>query len=150
MRRFTTVSLLAVGALLVAATPSSGNHGGRVFIGVGPAYWWGPPYPYYAHPYYSWAEEAERRALAQVRLTTEAALLSGCTRLGSASDDDLKDLRRKIVRAGGNAAVLAFGIDDLSRIQADVYRCTATAKAPSSPPPPPRGTPPPPPPPASR
>lgn len=29
-------------------------HGGpraHVFIGVGPRFWWGPPWPYYAYPY---------------------------------------------------------------------------------------------------
>jgi hypothetical protein len=84
--------------------------------------------------------------MAQVRLTTEAALLSGCTPIGIVKDDSVKDLRRKIVRAGGNAAVLTFGVDDLSTMQAEVYRCTRIAKAPSNIPPPPAGTPPPPPP----
>jgi hypothetical protein len=91
------------------------------------------------------ANDAERTAMAQVRLTTEAAMLSGCTKTGTVTDDSLKDLRRKVVRAGGNAAVLTFGIDDLSTMQADVYRCTATGKAPFSIPPPPAGAPPPPP-----
>jgi hypothetical protein len=91
------------------------------------------------------ANDAERTAMAQVRLTTEAALLSGCTKTGTVTDDSLKDLRRKVVRAGGNAALLTFGIDDLSKMQADVYRCTAVGKAPFSIPPPPAGAPPPPP-----
>lgn len=46
------VSLVAM--LLLAAEPSSAwyrGHG-RVFIGVGPGYWWGPPYPYWYPPYY--------------------------------------------------------------------------------------------------
>jgi len=147
VKRSAAASLLAVALLLVAATPSHGGHG-RVFIG-GPVFWWGPAYPYggYPQPYVDWAEVAEKRAMAQVRLTTEAALLSGCTRIGVVRDDDVKDLRRKIVRAGGTAAVLEFGVDDLSTVQAEVYRCTSTAKAPSSSiPPPPAGTPPPPPP----
>lgn len=146
MKRSAAASLLAVALVLVAATPSHGVHG-RVFIG-GPVFWWGPVYPYggYPQPYTDWAEVAERRAMAQVRLTTEPALLSGCTRIGMVRDNDVKDLRRKIVRAGGNAAVLEFGVDDLSTMQAEVYRCTSTAKAPaSSIPPPPAGTPPPPP-----
>ncbi len=71
MRRFATVSLLAV-ALLLTVVPLSdargrggGHHGGRhhrhhfdgrhhVFIGVGPWFWW-DPYPYwwyYPPPYY--------------------------------------------------------------------------------------------------
>ena len=41
--------------LLVAAGPSHARHHwrGGLFIGVGPGYWWGPPYPYwYPPPYY--------------------------------------------------------------------------------------------------
>jgi len=145
--RFVRPALLALALVLVAAAPSDAwHHGGhgRVFIGVGPGYWWGP-YGAYPPPYYSWADEAEKRAMAQVRLTTEAAMLSGCTRLGEASDDSLKDMRRKIVRAGGNAAVLSFGLDDLSKMQAEVYRCPSAAAKASNVPPPPAGTPPPPP-----
>jgi hypothetical protein len=168
VKRYAAASLLTVALLLMAAGPSFAGHGhghGRVFIG-GPAFWWGPSYyPYYPPgPYYSYRDEAERRAMVQVRLTSEPALLSGCTRLGAVKDNDVEDLRRKIVRAGGNAAALSFGVDDLETIAADVYRCTTTAKAPASssapastktpppagsppPPPPPAGTPPPPPPP---
>jgi len=71
-------------------------------------------------------------------------------RIGLVSDDSVKDLRRKIVKAGGNAAVLSFDTDDLSRIQAEVFRCTATARVPSNILPPPAGMPPPPPPGPSR
>ena len=75
--------------------------------------------------------------MAQVLLSTEASLLSGCTRIGLASDDSVKDLRRKIVRAGGNAAVLTFGgAYDLSKIYAQVFRCSAEATAPQNIPPP--------------
>jgi hypothetical protein len=157
VKRYAAVSLLTFALLLVVAAPSFAGHRGhgRVFIG-GPV-WWGPSYyPYYPPgPYYNYRDEAERRAMAQVRLTSEAALLSGCTRLGAVKDNDVEDLRRKVVRAGGNAAALSFGVDDLETISADVYRCTTTAKAPpassapapsKTPPPPPAGTPPPPPP----
>src|SRR6266436_442390 len=34
-----------------------GGHG-RVFIGVGPAFWWGAPYPWYYPPYYAYAPYA--------------------------------------------------------------------------------------------
>jgi hypothetical protein len=95
------------------------------------------------------AEDAEKVALARVRLTTEAALVTGCTRLGLVSDDSIKDLRRKILRAGGNTGVLSFGVDDLSTIHAEVFRCPS-ADARLSIPPPPAGTPPPPPPGLSR
>jgi hypothetical protein len=73
--------------------------------------------------------------------------------MGAVNDDSVKDLRRKIVRAGGNTALLIFGIEDMSRIYAEVFRCP-TQEAPASlpppagppPPPPPGGSPPPPPP----
>jgi len=51
----------------------------------------------------------------------EASLYQGVPALGLASDDSVKDLRRKIARAGGNAAVLSFDTDDLTRIQAEVF-----------------------------
>ena len=54
------------------------------------------------------AQDAERMAMANLRLSTEAAIARGCTRIGFASDDSLKDLRRKIVRTGGDTAVLSF------------------------------------------
>ena len=43
---------LAVGFLVLPAGPSYAWSRGRgaVFIGVGPAFWWGPPYPYYWYP----------------------------------------------------------------------------------------------------
>jgi hypothetical protein len=90
--------------------------------------------------------DAERAAMRAVRLTTEAAVVQSCTRLGSARDDSAKDLRRKIVRSGGNAALIVFGLDELSMMYADVYRCPATVEVPPGVPPPPAGTPPPPPP----
>jgi hypothetical protein len=101
-------------------------------------------------------EELERMAMTRVRLTTDAAVASGCARIGQVSDDSVKDLRRKIVRAGGNTAVISFGIADLSLIYAEVFRCDrfptaapATGVPPGIPPPPP-GPPPPPPPGPSR
>jgi len=60
MRKLASASLLAVALLLILAAPSLAGgrghrqhwHGGpRVFIGVGPAFWWGAsPYPYYYYP----------------------------------------------------------------------------------------------------
>jgi hypothetical protein len=94
----------------------------------------------------AWADDAEDAAIARVRLTTEATLLTGCTRLGAVSDDSIKDLRRKVLRNGGNAAVIAFSIEDLSMIRADIYRCSAAVTAPPRIPEPPTGAPPPPPP----
>jgi hypothetical protein len=100
------------------------------------------------------AQDGERIAMTRVRLTTDPGVTRGCTRLGSVSDDSIKDLRRKIVRAGGDTALLSFGVEDLSMVYAQVFRCPP-APPPSSAPPPPRppgvpppppGTPPPPPP----
>jgi|KBSSwiStaDraftv2_1062776.scaffolds.fasta_scaffold146544_2 hypothetical protein len=98
------------------------------------------------------AQDGERIAMARLRLTTDPALTRGCARLGAVSDDSVKDLRRKIVRAGGDTALLTFGIEDMSMVYAQVFRCPP---APPAPPPPPPGTPPapppaPPPPPASK
>ena len=60
MRGIASASLLAIALLLVAATPTRAwHHGGhgRVFIAAGPAFWWGPPYPYwwYPPPYYAYS-----------------------------------------------------------------------------------------------
>lgn len=96
-----------------------------------------------------WQEEAEKAALSRVRLTTERALPSECARIGVVSDDSLKDLRRKILKAGGDTGVLAFEADDPAKADAEVFRCAA-ANAQIGVPVPPAGTPPPPPPGASR
>ena len=53
------------------------------------------------------AQDPERQVLARVRLSTEPGAAAGCTPLGRVSDDSLKDLRRKIVKMGGNTAILA-------------------------------------------
>jgi hypothetical protein len=92
------------------------------------------------------AQTPERTARDRIAFTTDATLTRGCTLLGRVKDDEVKDLRRKIARLGGDTAVVAFGYED---IVADVYRCPS-ARAPQVPPdipPPPAGAPPPPPPP---
>jgi len=100
---------------------------------------------------YARADDAEHWAMAHVRLTTEAAVAQGCARVGAVSDDSVKDLRQKIVRAGGNTGLISFRADNLSAIHAEVFRCpaarTAPPTAPPNVPPPPPGPPPPPPPP---
>lgn len=99
------------------------------------------------------AQDAEKIAMARVRLTTEPGLTQGCTRIGPARDDSIKDLRRKIVKMGGNTALMAFGgTEDLSMVYAEVFRCgdppaAAPGTAPARIPLPPAGPPPPPPPP---
>ena len=88
----------------------------------------------------------ERAVLARVRLTTDPRVPVGCTRIGLVRDDSIRDLRRKIVKAGGDTGLLSFPADDLEKIDAQVFRCPPHAT--SSPiPPPPSGPPPPPPPP---
>lgn len=87
----------------------------------------------------------DRAVLAKVRLTTDPRVPVGCTRIGLVRDDSIKDLRRKIVKAGGDTALLSFPADDLERIDAQVFRCPPHATSSPIPPPPP-GPPPPPPP----
>jgi hypothetical protein len=96
----------------------------------------------------AWAQDAEDFAMSQLRLSTEPSIAGGCARMARVTDDSLKDLRRKVVRAGGNTAVLSFTGDNLSMIIADVYRCQPAARRPPNVPPPPLGSPPPPPPPS--
>lgn len=70
------------------------------------------------------AQEAEKMAMARVRLTTEPGLTQGCAHVGTTRDNSIRDLRRKIVKMGGNLAVLAFGgSEDLAMVFAEVYRC---------------------------
>jgi len=106
---------------------------------------------------YAGADDGEQIAMARVRLTTEASLTAGCTRVGSVHDRSVKDLRRKIVKAGGNTRVLLFRTDDMATIYAEVFLCRRPAEnappgppppgpPPPGPPPPPPGPPPPPPP----
>ena len=110
------------------------------------------------------AQDAERVAMSQIRFSTEPAAASGCAHINAAKDNSLRDLRRKIVRAGGNMAVLSFHVDDMSTIFAEIYRCGGfgpgsgppRSGAPAPPPPvmpatpptPPTPPPPPPPPPS--
>lgn len=92
----------------------------------------------------------ERMAMARVRLTTEPGLLQGCAPLGSARDDSIRDLRRKIVKMGGNTAHISFGgTADLAMIYAEIFRCgdppaaapgTTPAHLPLPPAPPPAPT----------
>ena len=102
------------------------------------------------------AQDMEKVAMARVRFTTEPGLTQGCSRIGSVRDDSVKDLRRKIVRMGGNTGLLTFGgLEDLAVVFAEVFRCAeppaaAPGTAPARVPVPPAGPPPPPPPPPAR
>jgi hypothetical protein len=82
------------------------------------------------------AEDGEHLAMGRVRLSTEAAAAKGCTRVGTVSDDRVKDLRKKIVREGGDTAILTFSTDNMSMILAEVYRCPPRTAAPKTTPPP--------------
>jgi hypothetical protein len=117
------------------------------------------------------AQDAMGLAMARVRLTTDPKVPVGCTTLGTVDDDSLRDLRRKVVRLGGDTALLSFPSERVERIDAIVFRCSpAAVAAPGTPPsttppppsptatpapppppsvPPPAGVPPPPPPPGS-
>jgi hypothetical protein len=102
------------------------------------------------------AQDSEKLAMARVRFTTEPGLTQGCSRIGSARDDSVKDLRRKIVKLGGNTGLLTFGgLEDLDVVFAEVFRCVdppaaSPGSAPARVPLPPPGPPPPPPPPSTR
>ena len=87
----------------------------------------------------------EGAMLARVRLTTDPRVPVGCTRIGLVRDDSIKDLRRKVLKAGGDTALLSFPAEDLEKIDAQVFRCPPHV-TPSHIPPPPPGPPPPPPP----
>jgi hypothetical protein len=69
------------------------------------------------------AEDGEHLAMSRVRLSTEPAVARGCTKVGKVSDDSVKDLRKKIVRDGGDTGILTFSTDNMSTIHAEVYRC---------------------------
>jgi hypothetical protein len=75
----------------------------------------------------AWGNPAEKAALIRVLLTTEARLVAGCDRVGLVSDDAVEDLRKKIVRSGGDTGLLSFDTDDLDKIYAEIYRCQKPA-----------------------
>jgi hypothetical protein len=87
------------------------------------------------------ADDAEEALMRRVRLTTDRALTAGCTQVSAVRDDSVKDLRKKIVRAGGDTALLSFGVADMEDIYADVFRCPTIPPPPPGAPPPPPGAP---------
>jgi hypothetical protein len=99
------------------------------------------------------AQDAVYRTTTRLQLVTDPALTRGCVPLAVASDDSIRELRNKIVGAGGNTALLTLSIDEPPEIRAQIFRCPAPIMSPptpgapqSPPPPPPPGVPPPPPP----
>lgn len=83
------------------------------------------------------AQDPERLAMAGLRISTDAGVARSCTRIGYVTDENFKDLRRKAVRLGGDTVVLSFRSDDLTVIQAEVFRCPSARVPPPPPPPPP-------------
>ena len=69
------------------------------------------------------AQDNERLMMMRVRFTTDPILPPGCIFIAAVADDAVKDLRRKIVRLGGDTAVISFPPDDVERMHAQVYRC---------------------------
>jgi len=48
--------------------------------------------------------------------------------VGRVSDSSMEDIRKKIVRSGGNAGLITFDSDNLERVHADVFRCATLPK----------------------
>lgn len=80
-------------------------------------------------------------ATARVVLTTDAKIVETCAAVGTVSDDSVKDLRKKVVRAGGDTALLSFLGGN--RIDARAYRCASSPTVVAVPPAPPPATSPP-------
>ena len=57
------------------------------------------------------AQDAEHFAMSHLRLSTDPSIAGGCARMARVTDDSLKDLRRKVVRAGGNTAATSQRIE---------------------------------------
>lgn len=71
-------------------------------------------------------------AVAQdVTLTTEEKNVGACTYLETVTDNEVGDLRKKIVRAGGDTGLISFTSGD--GIIARAYRCMAAGGSSSSP-----------------
>jgi hypothetical protein len=96
------------------------------------------------------ASAQDYEKMRQVKLTTDPVDTYRCAKLGVVRDDSMKDLRKKIVRAGGNVGLLNFTATDMAVVYAEVFRCPPP-EPPGSPPPgrppdvppPPPGAPPP-------
>jgi hypothetical protein len=83
-----------------------------------------------------WGQEYDKFALLRVPLLTEAGQVAGCVRVGITSDNSPEDLRKKILRMGGDTGLVTFDLQDPDKINAEVYRCpkpVAPTAAPSAP-----------------
>jgi S1-C subfamily serine protease len=74
------------------------------------------------------ANESEKSMVARVRLTTDAGSVEECAFIGAVTDDSVNDLRRKIVRAGGDTALISFGSDNLDVVIAHVFSCASSKR----------------------
>ncbi|MGH7310510.1 MAG: hypothetical protein ACREK6_17635 [Candidatus Rokuibacteriota bacterium] len=85
----------------------------------------------------AWGQPVDRQILLRVLLATDARQVAACQRLGIVSDTSPEDLRKKILRAGGNAGFVTFDPTDPDKMNAEVYRCppaAAAARSPAAPP----------------
>jgi hypothetical protein len=70
-----------------------------------------------------WGQALERQTLLRVLLATDARQVATCQRLGVVSDTSPEDLRKKILRGGGDAGLVTFDAMDPDKMNAEVYRC---------------------------
>jgi hypothetical protein len=70
-----------------------------------------------------WGQPIDRQTLLRVRLATDASQVASCQRLGLVSDTSPEDLRKKILRGGGDTGLVTFDAMDPDKMNAEVYRC---------------------------
>src|SRR5262245_45054040 len=68
-------------------------------------------------------QQFDRQTLLRVLLATDASQVASCQRLGIVSDTSPEDLRKKILRGGGDAGLVTFDAMDPDKMNAEVYRC---------------------------
>jgi hypothetical protein len=71
----------------------------------------------------AWGQMYDKYALLRVPLATEASQVAGCVKVGITSDNSPEDLRKKILRMGGDVGLVTFDLQDPDKINAEVYRC---------------------------
>jgi len=71
----------------------------------------------------AWGQAFDRQTLLRVLLATDARQVAACERLGILSDTSPEDLRKKIIRMGGDAGLVTFDAADPDKMNAEVYRC---------------------------
>src|SRR5215470_5302773 len=75
----------------------------------------------------------ERARAARVRIVKDADAVRGCEAIGLVTDDDIQDLQRKVLRMGGDTALVVThsqaarggggGFGSSTYTTAEVYRC---------------------------